>query len=386
MELLVVIAIIGLIATLSVIAFGNARAKSRDSKRVSDIKQLQTALELFFSDQGRYPTAEEWNTGSLYATGTYGATTYMARIPTPPSGCVNFSDYYYSSSYDGQDYVISSCLENTTGSLARGVIFSGPMGLSTSYKMTCRDGYVWVPGDASLNTLPGFCMMKYEAKLDSGIITNSSCTGNESSPLTTAILKSVGAGLPVTLLNVCSAKAACINSGAKLTSREQWLTMARNVETVSWNWSGGTVGSGTISNGHGDCSPYAPIEGSIDSDPCYLTGQTCDINTWNSQRRTLKLTNGEYIWDTGGNAPEQLSSYNENNSPVDFTGLSGTYICTSNSCGNLYNSNDNWYPTTTLRRWFVYGNSWCNADAVGTFSMAWAATNLSVNTSIRCSY
>jgi len=53
-ELLVVIAIIGLIATLSVIALGNARSKSRDSKKVGDIKQVQTALELFFNDQGRY--------------------------------------------------------------------------------------------------------------------------------------------------------------------------------------------------------------------------------------------------------------------------------------------------------------------------------------------
>ena len=83
-ELLVVIAIIGLIATLSVIALGNARSKSRDAKRVSDIKQVQTALELFFSDKGRYPTADEWNTGSLYSTGTFGTTTYMQQIPSAP--------------------------------------------------------------------------------------------------------------------------------------------------------------------------------------------------------------------------------------------------------------------------------------------------------------
>lgn len=61
-----VIAIIGILATISVIALSNARAKSRDAKRAGDMKQVQTALELFFNDQNRYPTAEEWNTGQIY--------------------------------------------------------------------------------------------------------------------------------------------------------------------------------------------------------------------------------------------------------------------------------------------------------------------------------
>jgi prepilin-type N-terminal cleavage/methylation domain-containing protein len=39
-ELLVVIAIIGLLATISVIALNNARAKGRDARRVADIKQI----------------------------------------------------------------------------------------------------------------------------------------------------------------------------------------------------------------------------------------------------------------------------------------------------------------------------------------------------------
>ena len=71
-ELLVVIAIIGLLATLAVVALNNARAKSRDAKRVADIKQVQTALELFFNDKGRYPTAAEFNAGSIFSTSTLG--------------------------------------------------------------------------------------------------------------------------------------------------------------------------------------------------------------------------------------------------------------------------------------------------------------------------
>jgi prepilin-type N-terminal cleavage/methylation domain-containing protein len=45
-ELLVVIAIIGLLSTMAVISLNSARAKARDAKRLSDVKQLSTTLSL----------------------------------------------------------------------------------------------------------------------------------------------------------------------------------------------------------------------------------------------------------------------------------------------------------------------------------------------------
>lgn len=56
-ELLVVIAIIGILSTLAVVSLGNARTRARDSKRLSDMRSLQSALEIYYTDQGSYPAA-----------------------------------------------------------------------------------------------------------------------------------------------------------------------------------------------------------------------------------------------------------------------------------------------------------------------------------------
>lgn len=133
-ELLVVIAIIGILATISVLALQNARAKSRDAKRVADIKQVQTALELFFNDNNRYPTAEEWNTGKIYSTTTGATSTYMQIIPdtpTPADGsCTeNQNSFEYIPGLDNSSYSISFCLGGNTGSLASGPKCLDPGGI-----------------------------------------------------------------------------------------------------------------------------------------------------------------------------------------------------------------------------------------------------------------
>jgi len=55
-ELLVVIAIIGLLSTLAAVSLNSARAKARDAKRVSDVKQLSTVIQMqaINSAQGTY--------------------------------------------------------------------------------------------------------------------------------------------------------------------------------------------------------------------------------------------------------------------------------------------------------------------------------------------
>jgi len=81
-ELLVVIAIIGLLSTLSILALNQARARARDAKRISDIKQIQTALELYYNDRGQYPETASVAPGLPIS---WNGNTYLAAVPTPPS-------------------------------------------------------------------------------------------------------------------------------------------------------------------------------------------------------------------------------------------------------------------------------------------------------------
>jgi len=54
-ELLVVISIIGLLASIVLIALKDTRQKGNDARRVADMKQLVTALNLYYDDNNAYP-------------------------------------------------------------------------------------------------------------------------------------------------------------------------------------------------------------------------------------------------------------------------------------------------------------------------------------------
>lgn len=54
-EILIVVAIIGLLATMGMIAFQTSLRRSRDSRRLQEIKALQGAAEQFYADNNGYP-------------------------------------------------------------------------------------------------------------------------------------------------------------------------------------------------------------------------------------------------------------------------------------------------------------------------------------------
>jgi prepilin-type N-terminal cleavage/methylation domain-containing protein len=130
-ELLVVIAIIGILATIAVVSLQQARQSARDVKRVADVKQMQTALELYFNYWQLYPS--DVLAGGSIASGT--DVIFMQVVPTGPSpadGECDSSDYIYSEVDSGARYSIEFCLGSNVGDIPAGVNCAVPGGVISS--------------------------------------------------------------------------------------------------------------------------------------------------------------------------------------------------------------------------------------------------------------
>jgi prepilin-type N-terminal cleavage/methylation domain-containing protein len=133
-ELLVVISIIGILATIGLAAFTSAQMRSRDAARKSDLKQIASALELFYSDYGYYPylglgsinngeipacpfdplkktgTNCSWGTSGPASEFYDGKTVYFMTLPKDPSSGYT---YYYRTLDSGQKFQLYAHLENS---------------------------------------------------------------------------------------------------------------------------------------------------------------------------------------------------------------------------------------------------------------------------------
>lgn len=112
-ELLIVIAIIGLLATLAIISLTTAQRKARDTKRIADMKSIQTAVELYFSDKSAYPSSADW------ATLQTDLSPYISQVPVDPQHA-DAVQYVYAYCTAGgpcatsDQYVVAATLEDDT--------------------------------------------------------------------------------------------------------------------------------------------------------------------------------------------------------------------------------------------------------------------------------
>lgn len=121
-ELLVVIAIIGVLASIVLASLNSARQKSRDARRIADIKQLQLALELYYDAKSppAYPTASVTCSATVARGLEILATDgYIPQIARDPNAVIPSNCYFYANN-GGGTYHLGATLEQATNPVLPG--------------------------------------------------------------------------------------------------------------------------------------------------------------------------------------------------------------------------------------------------------------------------
>ena len=123
-EILIVVAIIGLLSSIILVGLGSFNARARDTSRITELRQTENGMALYYNKNQRYPdvVGDSWTslTDALVG-GGIGVT----KVPNDPTSGQTYS---YGVSSDGQSYVLAATLEDSGNSQLQkdvdGTVFS----------------------------------------------------------------------------------------------------------------------------------------------------------------------------------------------------------------------------------------------------------------------
>lgn len=264
-----------------------------------------------------------------------------------------------------------------------------------NYTQTCPTGYIWVPGATKFGTLPGFCVMKYEASSGGGSTATSDAANN-----------------PWVSISQETSRAECLElgTGYHLINDKEWMTIAENIANTTINDMDDDAGL-QLATGHSDTKDFGNVANAIASvagaDPvvsgCTLTSTmensanayddgVCEIrgnggdgsldadekgyydtgDVWSatgyvsggenkSQLRTHVLSNGNVIWDIAGNVWEWTDALAiQNDVPKDASPaaewLEYTALTAYNSYAYVRPPDDGWSSTNGIGKLYSQGS------------------------------
>lgn len=357
-ELLVVVVVIGILAAITLLSFGSVSQSAVLASLKSDLINASNQIRMYYAENESYPTSN--------------------NCPNPGANeiCLKNSQgstftYQYSNSFNPKVFALYA---------SRNDIYFRITSNSTPIQVarTCPLNFIIVPGSATYGTT-NFCIMKYEAR-----------QADSTTPISKAD------GLPWTNITQTNAINFAQNvlgcTGCRLATEKEWMTIAQNVLNNPENWSSGIVGSGYIYRGHSDGVPDNSLESDINDSNGYMGTQ----NNSGNQKRTLKLSNGEVIWDFSGNIYDwTLTQTNGGQPGVIGGGWDWRQWTTTMSHGNLplnpfpdgteITNAGNWDSTNCIGqlyssaddvsiRGFLHGGSYNDNSGAGVLSLDIAFT------------
>ena len=131
-ELLVVISVIGLLSSIILASLNNARQKAKDQRLISDMVNLRTAAEIFFTSNKVYYTAGAATTVSCANT-----LTFFGQLTSNDSGGVNIMlDIKALTGYSASNLTPLNC---STGKSSYAIRAALPSTLTGTMQYICID-------------------------------------------------------------------------------------------------------------------------------------------------------------------------------------------------------------------------------------------------------
>jgi type II secretory pathway pseudopilin PulG len=417
---LVVIAIIAILSVVVVLTLNPTQKlqESRDANRLSDMQTLQSAISLYVTDTSMSGTPNLGSSTLTYlslpdptATTPAGSNCSSLGFPAGYFHCAgpNFykktdgtgwlpvnlasttsgnplgslpidptnnasSGLYYSYATDGTTWKVGSIPESTKYASAITSFSAGSnQNLLGGFP---NNGWISVPGNSTFGT-QAFSVMKYDAVCSDGkgnasVGVNLDYNGynNNTSSCTPTnggrqIASLPGGNVIVDIAEQPTAKAYCNSIGAHLLTNDEYMTIAMNAVNVGSNWSGGSVGSGSVFSGHNDGQPNT----SLPADANDANGYSGETNQGGTQRRTLTLSNGNVIWDMAGNVWQEVQRSNmnvgDNQSTMavpSVTGTAGNWVWSEFANASVWPTD----PSTALTASQVSPpNGWTSSKGMG---------------------
>ena len=441
---MVVIAIIAILAVVVVLTLNPAQllAQSRDANRLSDLATLNSAINLYNTDQSGAstyslglssttyvsipdPTASatcgglggNFTSGGYFTCGTatssravngtgwipinFNAISAGSPIGALPVDPVNntSSNLYYSYQTNGSTFRLVATPESQKYLASAG---QNPMMFVTGSNTTLDGGYwVPVPGNSAFGT-SDFYVMKYDASCSDGngnvvnTPTDPSYPGGYDNATTNcAHVAALPGGNPIVDIAETTAKASCAAIGAHLMTNDEYMTIVMNAESQGSNWTGGAVGTGGMYLGNANNASEYPADPSDANGYSNGTGGTMTnqtVTNTGDERRTYTLSNGSVVWDMSGNVWEEVQRSSKNagdntatiTPPTCSNGTAGWEWCQWNSTAPYVTAyNDSSFSAATVA---PPNSSWTSAQGMGQLYTYGSGANQGTNAFVRGGY
>jgi len=250
---------------------------------------------------------------------------------------------------------------------------------------TCPTWFIAVPWNKDFNQ-PWFCISKYEMSYSDWDTPTSTVwwfDWNTVAYVWWKVPTSMAWKYPIADINQQQAIDACKSMWAwyHLITNNEWMTIARNIEAQSINWSSWIVWSGSISNGVSNSTMWCLWQTNTiypELTRNWATKTWPGSNESCNTKRQLKLSNWEIIWDLAWNVWSHVNGANTINWD-NFNTMYWKWCSNATVIAWFSLSGNDWVEECSFTNWYSYANVWPKTPNLNANNWVWRILSRSDN-------